>query len=328
MFVSKKQIFCGDLCRQISKAIRYVKGCRSDGRLMSIDVQVAIDTRLAHIMAGGYAETERSLAPSQRQEVWERSEGRCEQCGKIGKEIDHIRGSSSDLRNLQLLCRQCHQDKTQSTFIPAPTELIENVREPIFRRVDFSPPQQPTDSVDWSFRFWAVNAAPTDEDALNAWKNVVAAALDKPNQQGTVYEAARGFPPELKAWSWYDSAGADVESTRANNAIRAGSLAVRANVLWNSGADPERIKSLYEEALSLDPSYVVGFRNYARFLAHVCGDLDRSEEMWLRAIDADSEPKFALAEYAKFLDVFRGDHKRASEVRGQATGRDKFERPR
>lgn len=114
MFASKKQILCGDLCKQVSKAIRYIKKCSNDGRLMSFDVQWAIDTRLAHIIAGGYAETARRLTPEQRDEVWKRFGGMCAECGKPGDEIDHINGSSSNPKNLQLLCRKCHQGKTES----------------------------------------------------------------------------------------------------------------------------------------------------------------------------------------------------------------------
>jgi hypothetical protein len=43
----------------------------------------------------------------------------CRECGQPGEEIDHIDGDSSDLTNLQLLCKPCHHTKTVARTEPA-----------------------------------------------------------------------------------------------------------------------------------------------------------------------------------------------------------------
>ncbi|WP_152625953.1 tetratricopeptide repeat protein [Acidithrix ferrooxidans] len=204
--------------------------------------------------------------------------------------------------------------------------MIENVRRPIFRRIELVPPQQPCDSIDWDFRFWAVNPMPTDEDALNAWKTVVVDAFDKPNQRGTLYEAARGFPPELKAWSWYDAAAADAESMRARDRNSAINHGCRADQLYARGGDVERIEAMFEEAISLDPTYALNYVRYARFVAHKLKDLDRAEELFERAIDADPKSADALGEYANFLEEDREDLEKAAMMRERALTADRKRR--
>jgi len=45
--------------------------------------------------------------------VVQRDSGRCQACGHEGNQIDHIDGSSSGLKNLQLSCDSCHRAKTE-----------------------------------------------------------------------------------------------------------------------------------------------------------------------------------------------------------------------
>ena len=51
-----------------------------------------------------------------RQRVLRRDGNRCVLCGRAASEVDHIvpgsAGGSDDLRNLQSLCKPCHQQKT------------------------------------------------------------------------------------------------------------------------------------------------------------------------------------------------------------------------
>jgi hypothetical protein len=65
---------------------------------------------------GGYPESSRRLSPETRAAVIGRNKGRCVLCGAIGTDIDHIGGSSGDLSNLQLLCKECHRRKTKASF--------------------------------------------------------------------------------------------------------------------------------------------------------------------------------------------------------------------
>ncbi len=119
---SQIKLYCSDLCRDEAKFVRYFRACRSDGRINQPDVKDALLIRMAHILNGGYKESERRLRPSERRPVIERDEGLCQKCGQPGTDIDHIDGSSNELKNLQLLCKLCHNEKTKSKFVPLPPE--------------------------------------------------------------------------------------------------------------------------------------------------------------------------------------------------------------
>lgn len=53
-----------------------------------------------------------------RRQVFDRDRGQCQTCGEPGTEVDHIinlkSGGTNALENLQLLCRSCHNRKTQA----------------------------------------------------------------------------------------------------------------------------------------------------------------------------------------------------------------------
>lgn len=113
----KPKLYCSIACEQEAELIRYCRRCIKDGRLNDTDVMFAIRTRLAHIMSGGYNKKARFLSRETREAVLRRSKGKCETCGKDGSDIDHIRGSSSDLSNLQYLCKSCHNVKTEKSIV-------------------------------------------------------------------------------------------------------------------------------------------------------------------------------------------------------------------
>ncbi|MGH8588654.1 MAG: HNH endonuclease [Gammaproteobacteria bacterium] len=81
-------------------------------------------------MSGGYNKKARLLSREIREAVLRRSKGKCEICGKEGSDIDHIKGSSSDFSNLQLLCKSCHNAKTEKSIVPVEpgSERYEYVR--------------------------------------------------------------------------------------------------------------------------------------------------------------------------------------------------------
>lgn len=114
--ISKPILFCSDLCKDEAKFVRYFRACLRDGRYDQTDVQEALRIRLAHILGGGYAERARRLSQTVREAVISRDGGRCRKCGNPGNQIDHIRGGSGDPGNLQLLCVQCHNEKTVNAF--------------------------------------------------------------------------------------------------------------------------------------------------------------------------------------------------------------------
>jgi 5-methylcytosine-specific restriction endonuclease McrA len=121
----KPRLYCGDLCDQIARTVRYVRRCIADGRWTQDDVRAAIRTRMAMILGGGYPATARRLTVAQRLAVMERDGHRCRQCGAPATEVDHIADSSDDLANLQSLCHECHARKTALGFRPAEDAELE-----------------------------------------------------------------------------------------------------------------------------------------------------------------------------------------------------------
>jgi hypothetical protein len=115
-------LFCSELCRQTGDFVRYARLKVAAGQLDVPDIVAAIQTRMAMILGGGYPEASRRLSRATRAAVIDRDHGACVLCGAEGTDIDHIDGSSADLANLQLLCKDCHRQKTEAGFVPAPPE--------------------------------------------------------------------------------------------------------------------------------------------------------------------------------------------------------------
>lgn len=121
VFVVSKHatLYCSQRCRQDAKLIRYVRACLKDGRTNDPLVLEAIERRFAFAYSekGYYDEKARQVSDLKRQQVIERDEGLCQLCGDVGTEIDHIDGDSDDLDNLQLLCDDCHNEKTRANMV-------------------------------------------------------------------------------------------------------------------------------------------------------------------------------------------------------------------
>ncbi|HSY47306.1 MAG TPA: HNH endonuclease signature motif containing protein [Thermoanaerobaculia bacterium] len=109
-------LFCTELCRDEAKFVRYYRERIADGTLWKPDVREAIQIKRAHILNGGYNAQARQVPDAIRQSVIERDGGKCRSCGNAGSEIDHIKGDQSILENLQLLCADCHRQKTMRNF--------------------------------------------------------------------------------------------------------------------------------------------------------------------------------------------------------------------
>jgi 5-methylcytosine-specific restriction endonuclease McrA len=117
MTVTKQpKLFCSDLCQQEAKFIRYYRSCSNDGRINQLDVQMALQIRMAHILSGGYKASERAIPLLVRNAIYKRDNKTCRLCERLGTDIDHINGSSFEMNNLQVLCKDCHSKKTKSNF--------------------------------------------------------------------------------------------------------------------------------------------------------------------------------------------------------------------
>ncbi len=156
--IGEPVLFCSDLCKDKAKFVRYFRACVADGRFKQNDIQEALRIRLAHILGGGYPERLRQLSKEIRGAVIARDKGQCQSCGGTGNQIDHIRGSSNDLENLQLLCPKCHNEKTTAGFVTISAETHPEEwakRESLLARVHASKPTRLCDGGDWN-KLWRV----------------------------------------------------------------------------------------------------------------------------------------------------------------------------
>ncbi|MGJ4748152.1 hypothetical protein ACQV5M_17465, partial [Leptospira sp. SA-E8] len=98
------KIFCSELCQEEAKYVRYHRKVIAEGRDKDPDIAAAIEVKRISIISGGYSTKDRKVPESLRAQVFKLSKNRCAICGKLGREVDHIKGSSNDIENLQLLC--------------------------------------------------------------------------------------------------------------------------------------------------------------------------------------------------------------------------------
>ena len=118
--VSKRAtLYCSQRCQQDAQLVRYVRACLKDGRINDPLVREAIRTRFAFAYSekGYYDEKARRLSDLKKQQVFERDKGLCVLCEAVGTEIDHINGDNNALDNLQLLCDDCHNEKTRANMV-------------------------------------------------------------------------------------------------------------------------------------------------------------------------------------------------------------------
>jgi len=169
MAKTARTVYCTDLCSQVAGWIRYYQRTVADGRIDDPDVHEALGIKLAHIADGGYAQRERQLPIEVRRAVIQRDGGVCQSCGQPAADIDHIRDSSADLSNLQLLCRPCHNAKTQEGMVRAELDVVNTVHRPIRNRAMESPKRQPCDALDWSNGEWTRGARLVPKELWARW---------------------------------------------------------------------------------------------------------------------------------------------------------------
>jgi 5-methylcytosine-specific restriction endonuclease McrA len=112
-------LYCSQHCQQNARLVRYMRACMRDGRIKDPLVREAIQIQLAFACSeqGYYDKKARQIPLIVRRKVIERDKGLCRKCGDAGIDIDHINGDSWDMDNLQLLCRACHNEKTNSNMV-------------------------------------------------------------------------------------------------------------------------------------------------------------------------------------------------------------------
>lgn len=113
------RLFDSEECQQAASAVRYLRRVAADGRIAREDVRAAVRRKLWFAMNGGYPAKARRIPGATRSLVLARDQGHCQRCGGPGDQIDHIRGNSADPSNLQVLCADCHNAKTDYVLFGA-----------------------------------------------------------------------------------------------------------------------------------------------------------------------------------------------------------------
>ncbi|MBA4181351.1 MAG: hypothetical protein C0506_12240, partial [Anaerolinea sp.] len=119
---SRRWLFCTQHCQQQAKYVRYFRSTAKDGRQTDPGVLYELKIKRAHVLNGGYPADERRLSPETRAFVVKRDAGQCVECGGQGTEIDHLEPLDGPAlnapANLQLLCKDCHWNKTARNLVP------------------------------------------------------------------------------------------------------------------------------------------------------------------------------------------------------------------
>lgn len=125
----KNPLWCSSACQQAAKLVRYVRARRAQGTHQRPDIVEAIEMKMAHVLAGGYPETERRVPAAIRAEVFRRAGGRCQNCGRpLALEfstldsgalftVQHVAGDSNSISNLQAFCRRCNMADAKANFV-------------------------------------------------------------------------------------------------------------------------------------------------------------------------------------------------------------------
>jgi hypothetical protein len=156
-------LFCSSWCGEIADAVRYQRRVTRDGRIDDPLVKEAVQIRNAFLLAGGYRALGRTMSVATRVAVKTRDGGKCLVCGKAGTEIDHIDGSSGELDNLQLLCADCHHNKTAENLVPAsPEQRTQLMALFVARALPDTPILLADDEVEWQTSWRGLKKARKD----------------------------------------------------------------------------------------------------------------------------------------------------------------------
>ena len=153
---TRRALYCGLRCASEAGVVRYARKRRVEfPNGFPDDIRYAIRVQLAHALAGGYDKEARRLPTEIRAMVFARDDSQCVMCGDDGEEIDHISGSSPNLDNLRLLCRECHRMVTSTRMVPITDPETMRRRDALVERMEAAAPMRPCDDADWGTRWTA-----------------------------------------------------------------------------------------------------------------------------------------------------------------------------
>jgi hypothetical protein len=157
-----RSLYCDEFCKGVAKFVRYVRGCQADGRVRKPDIQEAIGVRILMLNGGGYPERERDLPAALRKSIFLRDEGKCQVCGDVATQIDHIKGSSDAPFNLRAACGPCNRRLAFEAAGIADSEqqaFIEELWDDLAERVAASAPIRVCDDPDeWKHKWRSLKA--------------------------------------------------------------------------------------------------------------------------------------------------------------------------
>jgi hypothetical protein len=89
-----------------------------DAEVVALIIRAAVQIANRHLLPGAARDT-RSIPQHVKAAVYQRDGGRCAQCGAQSYlEFDHViplsKGGATSVNNLQLLCRRCNAEKSDS----------------------------------------------------------------------------------------------------------------------------------------------------------------------------------------------------------------------
>jgi len=135
----------------MAKTVRYRPSVHADGRISQLDVTEALRIRIASPTAADTPRHQRQLTAEQRQQIVERDEGRRQDCGGQGTEIDYIAGPiDGDINhpdNLQLLCTDCDRKKTIAGHRARDRPWAHRQAQEMQRRIRSPAPRRECDDV-------------------------------------------------------------------------------------------------------------------------------------------------------------------------------------
>ena len=113
--------FCSSHCRKQAEDVRYVRRAIREGRNADPKTMLVLYSNKIPFLAWDLAYTRPRIADDRRRLVLSQNGGLCVNCNeRQATEVDHIKGGSTDLSNLQGLCRLCHELKPRG---PIPEDL-------------------------------------------------------------------------------------------------------------------------------------------------------------------------------------------------------------
>lgn len=128
--LSRRRLYCGERCRQIAELIRYARRKLADGTYNRPDISEAITIRRSQLVWGFYDRRARKVTDEIRQQLLDRSNGRCEKCGcdftPEGDARLTVQHTATDDNGmvLEAWCYRCNMDHALSALVPASDEEL------------------------------------------------------------------------------------------------------------------------------------------------------------------------------------------------------------